>query len=144
MALFRKGNRSKITVKNSELAQSAVGPGASVTFSDNVQAKVSENDLSEIRALFHDLQGDVIRARLGANEPEAMRRVDELKGAIAADPPDTRKLGEVLDWFAASAPTVAGAVVGLVASPPVGAVVAAGGTAAVNVYKKVLERHKRP
>jgi hypothetical protein len=130
------GDVTTTSVTGSNLDRSAVGPGASVNISDSSEVTVTENDLAEIRALFMDLRGHVIRGQVGDQEQEALRQVDELERAIGPDKIDTDKVAQVRSWFATYAPAIAGAVVGVLASPPVGALVAASGTAAAAAYKK--------
>jgi hypothetical protein len=139
---FRKRDAEKrtdgdvITVEGSKTDRTAIGRGASVNISGSPETRITQNDLAAVREEFESLRAKVIAQQLGERQEEALRKVEQLEGAIKPDNIDTKTVGEVRNWFATYAPAVAGAVVGVLASPPVGALVLAAGTAAGAAYKK--------
>src|SRR5437867_2179640 len=92
MGLFKRGDTAKrkgdvTNVTGSTFTNTAVGTQSSVTVTGATETTGAQNDLAAVRALFQDLRG-VIQGQVGEHEAEALRRVDALERALAADQPD--------------------------------------------------------
>lgn len=88
---------------------------------------VTEQELAALKQMLAGLKAQVDAEAPPEKKEEALKRVDELSGAINAKEPDLDAMGGVTSWFKRNIPKLAGTVVGLIVNPIVGKVVEAAG-----------------
>ena len=99
---------------------------------------ISRAELKELQSAFADLKAQIEATAPPEKKDEALQKADELQEAVLEEKPDPSKMALVRDWFLKNAPSLAGAVTGMVVNPIVGKLVAAAGDLVAGQFKQLF------
>ena len=106
-----------VNIRGNRNSQIAVGNSNSQLQGSSVEAGPLDAALSSIREL--------VQAQAGSRTRDALDQVDQLEGAVTADPPDLTVIARVRGWFERNLPVIAPAVLEVAAHPGVDSAVKA-------------------
>lgn len=104
----------------------------------DVDVKVTEAELGELRQAFADLRRQVAEAAPAEEREKAVEMVDEMERDTIADEPKPITIRYVRDWLLENVPDAAGAVLSIVVHPIVGKLVSAAGDRVVAEFQQLL------
>jgi len=133
----KSGDSFRVEITGDTPGQIAVGKGISQVQSIGApESQVSEEDISELRALIADLRTELEEKVPPEQREAALERVQELEEAVTAEEPDLTTMEYVKGWFGKNLPSVAGSVTSVVVHPIVGKLVEASGDALAAEFRR--------
>src|SRR5450755_547853 len=110
----------------------------------NQRIGLSPQEALELHDLFAGLRSTVEQQAPADIRDEAVANTAELEQALVSEQPDPGTVRRVLRWFKEHAPQLAGAVIGVVINPLVGAAVEGAGSALADSLRTVIEEEVAP
>lgn len=131
------GDSFQVNITGDTSGQVAVGKGISQVQSVGAPASlVTEEDISELRAVIADLRTELEEKAPPEQREAALERLQELEEAVTAEKPDLTTMEYVKGWFGKNLPAVAGSVTSIVIHPIVGKLVETGGDALAAEFRR--------